>query len=321
MRIASLLSSSTEMLFGLGLGAQVVAVSHECDYPEAARHLPRATRSRIDSAQPSAAIDEQVRALAAAGEALYEVDGELLGRLEPNLIVTQAQCDVCAVRYQDVLKLVSGSSALRGAAVLALNPTSLDEILDDIQRVATAAGAEEAGRSYVAELGSRIRKAESRWLEEFRSEVLKEFVNLVRPGVPYEMPASNAAMQRAFESRPRVVCLEWLAPLMTAGNWTPDLIKQAGGECCLAAACRHSGYVEWAKVAACNPDVLLIAPCGFDLQRSQAEAQTLWQLPGFADLAAVASGRAYVLDGNAYLNRSGPRIVDSLEILAGLFRG
>ncbi len=280
------------MLFGLGLGAQVVAISHECDYPPEALHLPRATRSLIDSASSSGQIDAQVRALAEAGSPLYAIDRELLCRLAPDLIVTQAQCDVCAVRYQDVLDLVGSEPRLRRTRVLALNPASVGEILQDIQRVAVAAaGGSGEGAAislrYTAELKRRI----------------------------------DSVATRPLPSRPRVVCLEWLEPLMTAGNWTPEVIALAGGESCLAKAGEHSGYVPWSAVTQCDPDVLLVAPCGFDLARARTEAQSLWQLPGFADLAAVKSGRALVLDGNAYLNRSGPRIVDSLEILAGLFRG
>lgn len=287
MRIVSLLSSSTEMLFGLGLGEQVVAVSHECDFPDAAQRLPRATRSLIDSSQPSGQIDRQVRELTASGAALYAIDRELLCRLQPELIVTQAQCDVCAVRYQDVLDLVAGQPALRATKVLALNPSSLDQILGDVQRVADAAGVRAAGLEYVAALRQRIERVR------------------VQP----------------LAARPRVVCLEWLDPLMTAGNWTPELIALAGGESRLATAGRHSDYARWENVAACNPDVLLIAPCGFDLTRSLVEARRLWQLPGFAKLTAVQNRRAYVLDGNAYLNRSGPRMVETLEILADLLRG
>ena len=133
--------------------------------------------------------------------------------------------------------------------------------------------------------------------------------------------ASTASLASRSSRRPRVVCLEWLEPLMAAGNWTPELIELAGGQSCLAIAGRHSDYVQWPAVCDCNPDVLLIAPCGFDLARSQQEARRLWDLLGFSALRAVNERRAFVLDGNAYLNRSGPRLVDTLEILAGLFRG
>jgi iron complex transport system substrate-binding protein len=286
MRILSLLSSATEILFALEQGEQVAAVSHECDYPAAVTRLPRATRSRIDSSQPSAAIDAQVKRLLEAGEPLYEIDRDLIRSLEPELIVTQAQCDVCAVRYQDVIDFVAAEPSLAATKVVALNPQSLGEILGDIQRVGEAAGASDRAQSFVELLQRRVARA-------------------------------TAPLQPV---RPKVVCLEWLIPLMAAGNWTPELIELAGGESCLAQSGKHSGYVEWEAVRACDPDVLLIAPCGFDLARSEIEARQLWQLPGFSERKAVKNGRAFVIDGNAYLNRSGPRIVDSLEILAHLIR-
>jgi iron complex transport system substrate-binding protein len=292
VRIVSLLSSATEMLFALGLGEQVVAISHECDYPPEATRLPRATRSRIDSSRPSHEIDAQVKRLLEAGEPLYEIDRELIRKLAPDLIVTQAQCDVCAVRYQDVIDFVAAEPALAETNVLALNPQSLTDILGDVERVGAAAGAAEVAREYVQWLRTRIDKTS----------------------------AGDGSRSVPATVRPRVVCLEWLGPLMTAGNWTPEVIELAGGESCLAENGKHSGYVEWIAVRNCDPHVLLVAPCGFDLARSIAEARKLWELPGFGELTAIKSGRAFVIDGNAYLNRSGPRIVDSLEILAHLIR-
>jgi iron complex transport system substrate-binding protein len=288
MRIASLISSGTEILWALGLGQQVVAVSHECDFPAEAAKLPRATRSRIDSAQSSDEIDRQVKHCLQAGQPLYEVDAELLCRQAPDLIVTQAQCDVCAVRYADVVDLVRSRPELRNTRVVALNPQSLDDVLLDVRRVGQAAGAAAAAERVATGLSQRIEEISSR---------------------TRRLPAGE---------RPRVVCIEWVLPLMTAGNWTPNLIELAGGRCGLAIAGQHSGYVEFSAVREFDPEVLLVAPCGFDLARSQREARLLAGLPGFGDLPAVKSGRAYVLNGNAYLNRSGPRLVDSLEILAHL---
>ncbi|MEX2172881.1 MAG: cobalamin-binding protein [Pirellulaceae bacterium] len=290
MRIVSLISSATEILFALGLGGQVVAVSHECDFPAAANRLPRATRSRIDSSRPSGEIDDQVKSLSLAGGPLYEIDGELLAGLAPDLIVTQSQCDVCAVRYADVLDLVQTVPSLRAARVLALNPQSLEEVLTDVCRVAQAAGA--------ASLGDRLASA-------LRARI--------------EAVASQTARLSEAE-RPSVVCIEWTEPLMAAGNWTPRLIELAGGISGLAVAGRHSGYITWEAIRQFDPDVLLVAPCGFDLTRSVQEAAALTSLPGFAELNAVKCGRAFVIDGNAYLNRSGPRLVDSLEILAHLIQ-
>jgi iron complex transport system substrate-binding protein len=290
MRIASLISSATEILFALGLGEQVVAVSHECDYPPAARLPPRATRSLIDATASSGQIDRQVRERSAGGQALYEIDAELLCDLRPDLIVTQAQCDVCAVRYADVVDLIQTRAELRDARLVALNPQSLDDVLADVVRVAAAANAPAAGVELVRQLSRRIEAVSGRTREVSATD------------------------------RPRVVCLEWLDPLMAAGNWTPDLIERAGGRSGLAIAGRHSEYTTWDAVREFDPEVLLIAPCGFDLARSQAEAKSLLAIPGLADLTAMQSRRAFVIDGNAYLNRSGPRLVETLELLAHLIQ-
>jgi iron complex transport system substrate-binding protein len=291
MRIVSLLSSATEILFALGLGDQVVAISHECDYPPEATKLPRATRSLVDSSQPSQAIDEQVKRLMAEGAALYDIDRELIRDLRPDLIVTQAQCDVCAVRYQDVVDFVAAERALATTQIVALNPLSLDHVFRDVLRVGRAAG------------------VETEAIDAYFDSLLKRRLR-VHLGT------------RAFSDteRPRVVIIEWTEPLMTAGNWTPELVREAGGQSLLATAGQHSGYVEWTDIVAARPGVLVVAPCGFNLERSMLEARRLVELPGYRDLPAVASGRAFVVDGNAYLNRSGPRIVESLEILAYLIR-
>ena len=288
MRIVSLISSGTEILFALGLGRQVLGVSHECDYPPDVRGLPRLTRSWIDSSRASGQIDDEVKVRLAAGGSLYEIDAETLCRLRPDLIVTQAQCDVCAVRYADVVDLAQSRPELAGAKIVALNPHSLADVFGDIGRIAVATGAEAAAESVLARLRHSVSAIE------------------------------RATSELADSERPRVVCLEWCEPLMAAGNWTPQLIELAGGRSCLAGAGAASDYVAWEAVRAADPDVLLIAPCGFDLARSRIEAAALARLPGLADLAAIRSGRAFILDGNAYLNRSGPRLVDTLELLAGL---
>jgi iron complex transport system substrate-binding protein len=286
MRIASLLSSATEMLFGLGLGSQVLAVSHECDFPAEVERLPRATRSRVDSSQSSGAIDVQVKSLLAAGEPLYEVDRELLARLSPELIVTQAQCDVCAVRYQDVLDAVAAEPRLAGTRVIALNPMSIGDVLADIERLGAATERREAAVEYVASLKTRLRAVEAR-------------VGRV-----------------PIEQRPRVACIEWIEPLMLAGNWMPELIELAGGRSLLTEPGRHSPYVRWEDLRAADPDAILVAPCGFDLARTRIEALALEKLPGWQNLSAVREGRVHLLDGNAYFNRSGPRLVESVEMVA-----
>jgi iron complex transport system substrate-binding protein len=290
MRIVSLLSSATEILFAIGAGPDVVAISHECDYPPEATKLPRATRSLVDSSRTSQEIDEQVKRLFAAGDALYEIDRELICRLQPDLIVTQAQCDVCAVRYQDVIDFVGREPGLAATSVLALNPQCLGQILDDVLRLGDATTRGTAAT-------------------RFKDQLLRRHAAVLQ-----------ATTASPSDERPRVAVIEWTEPLMAAGNWTPELVQIAGGESLLAIAGQHSGYITWLDIVAARPEVLIVAPCGFNLERSLIEARRLTELPGYRDLPAVAAGRAFVVDGNAYLNRSGPRIVDSLEILAHLIR-
>jgi iron complex transport system substrate-binding protein len=288
VRIASLLSSSTEMLYALGLGEQIVAVSHECDFPPDVQHKPRVTRTNIAAEAASGRIDEQVRELLQQASPLYELDRLLLAELRPDLIVTQAQCDVCAVRYADVLDAVRETPALQHAQVVALNPQSLDDVLTDILRIGEVTGRDAVARAYLASLRSRL-EAIAR-----RTRLLGE------------------------HERPRVACIEWIEPLMIAGNWVPQLIELAGGRQALAARNEHSAYVSWGAVRQFDPQVVVIAPCGFDLPRTLAELPPLTLLDGWQDLSAVRSGRVYAVDGNAYFNRSGPRLVDTLEILAHL---
>jgi iron complex transport system substrate-binding protein len=287
-RIVSLLASGTEILYALGLGDRVVAVSHECDYPEEARQKPRATFTRVAVAASSKTIDEQVRQSIADGAPLYEVDFDLLERLRPDLIVTQAQCDVCAVRYDDVLAAVEQSPLLTGARIVALNPRRLEDIFHDILRVADMAGEMERGKRCVTDLRVRLQAVRQR------------------------------ASRIAESERPRVVCLEWTDPLMVAANWTPEMIQAAGGRHELAQAGVHSTNTPWQTIVDYQPEVIVVAPCGFDLPRSCQEAGQLRQLPGWSDLPAVRAGRVFACDGNAYFNRSGPRLVDTVEILAHL---
>lgn len=288
-RIVSLLSSATEILFALGLGEQIVGVGHECDWPPAALSRPRLTRSLIPASADSATIDEEVKARMSAGLPLYEVDAERIQQLAPDLIVTQAQCDVCAVKYDDVVSLVANAQALRHTQVLALQPTCLNEILNDVLRIGEAAEARSAAQHFHAQLQQRV--------------------NAVR----------KQTQCLSTAERLRVACIEWLEPLMLAGNWTPELISLAGGYSLLAPSGEHSQYTAWDDVVRCDPQVVIVAPCGFDFKRCLREAQSLIDWPHWRELSAVKHGRVYVVDGNAYLNRSGPRIVDSLEILAHLF--
>jgi iron complex transport system substrate-binding protein len=292
LRIVSLLSSATEMLFALGLGESVVAVSHECDWPPEVAKKPRATTSAIDSSRSSGEIDLQVRTKLAAGEPLYGVDSDLIAAMRPELIVTQAQCDVCAVRLDDVRALIASRPELRATQLLSLQPNRLEDIFADLLRLGEATGRVDEATAYVAGLQKRIER--------------------VRQRVEHQLAGSG---------RRRVAIIEWTDPLMLAANWTPELVAIAGGCCPLTIAGEHSQYHAWSDVAAFDPEVIVVAPCGFDLARAIVEAETLKRLPGWAETAAARAGRVFALDGNAYLNRSGPRIVDTLEILAELFWG
>ncbi|MCH7595430.1 MAG: cobalamin-binding protein [Planctomycetes bacterium] len=287
-RIASLLASATEILYGLGLGEKVVAVSHECDFPSEVAGKPRVTYTYIAASASSIEIDRDVTQRVAAGKPIYNIDAERLASLRPDLIVTQAQCEVCAVSHDDVLRAVQGHDALKNTVVAALSATTLDEIFEDIIRVGDAAACPAEAQAYVTDLRKRV--------EVVRAKV-----------------ASAAARHR-----PRVVCLEWIEPVMVAANWMPELIDLAGGQSELASPGARSDYTDWDDVVAFDPEVVVVMPCGFDLARTLDEARDLPKLRNWSKLTAVGAERVYAVDGNAYFNRSGPRIIDSLEILAEL---
>ena len=287
-RIVTLLSSATEIVCALALEHSLLAVSHECDFPLSVAGKPKGTVSYVDSSRPSEEIDSQVKHRLSSGLPLYGLDEQLLRRLAPDLIVTQAQCDVCAIRHDDVLRLVASHPELHHTKVVALSPVTLADVLQDVRCIGEAAGVSLQANRFVSSLQQRIDRI------------------------------SSATQKLSLFNRPRVVCIEWANPLMTAGNWTPELIELAGGRSGLATAGQHSVYVTWQQVVDFDPQILLVAPCGFDLQRSEQEAKILPTLPNWQAITAVQAGRAYVLDGNALLNRSGPRLIDSLELLAHL---
>lgn len=287
-RIATLLASGTEIVYALGLGERIVAVSHECDYPAQVRDKPRVTSTAVRVAASSAEIDAQVQEHTAQGRALYDIDAARLAELAPDLIVTQAQCDVCAVRYADVVEAVRRAPQLAQTRVVALNPMTLGGILDDVRAVGAAAGVPDAAERVMGELQARI-----------------------------DAVAAATRGLRA-EDRPRVVCLEWIEPPMVAANWMPELLDLAGAAPGMTVAGRHSTYTDWADLRRYDPEVLIVMPCGFDLERTMIEFPRLREFDGWSELSAVRSGRVWAVDGNAYFNRSGPRMVDSLEILAHL---
>jgi len=288
LRIVSFISSATEMLYALGLGESVVGVSHECDYPPEVVGKPKVSYTHISVDEPSWFIDRQVRELVAAGKPLYEIDVEQLASLKPDLIVTQAQCDVCAIRYDDVVDTVRSEESLAQTKIVALNPQRLADILTDIRRLGDATERAAEAERYVNELEARI--------------------DAVR----------NRTGNLPPEQRRRVTCIEWIEPLMVAANWTPELVELAGGIQAGAVAGEHSSYTDWEAIRTFDPEVIVVLPCGFNLERTLREAEVLRQLPGWNDVAAVRAGEVYAVDGNALFNRSGPRIVDSLELLSKL---
>lgn len=282
-RVVSLLASATEIVCALGCRDALVARSHECDFPEDVAHLPSVTETKIAHHRPSAAIDREVRTIVEQGLSVYRVDAERLRALKPDVIVTQTQCEVCAVSFKDLEEALADWT---GAVphVVPLAPYALTDVWQDIVRVADALSVPERGRELVAGFEARI--------------------------------AAIAAKARSLRARPRVACVEWIDPLMAAGNWVPELVRLAGGSNLFGEPGVHSPWLEWDALRASDPDVILVLPCGFGIPRIRAEMPALTGLPGWSSLSAVRKGQVYLLDGNQYFNRSGPRLVESLEILA-----
>jgi len=276
VRIVSLVPSATEMLFALGLGDEVTAVTHECDHPAAALELPKVTRDLIGPGLEPAEIDRAVRELTQEGRAIYELDEARLRSLQPDLIVTQALCAVCAVSYDDVKAVAERIES--EPKVLSLDPHTLGEMLGDVRILAAATDSKDAGVDLVQSAASRI--------------------DAVRLAVRAQPPVSVAA-------------IEWLDPVFVAGHWTPQLIEYAGGLDVLGLAGEHSEQRTWEEVAAAQPEVIVVMPCGYDAERALKEAYD------YADeLADVGARRVVAVDAAAYFSRPGPRLVDGLELLA-----
>ncbi len=281
-RIVSLLPSATEIVYALGLGERLIGVTHECDFPPDAKTKPVLTASALPPASSSAEIDRHVRRHLHQGSSIYTLDAELLERLAPDLIVTQELCAVCAVSYEIVAR---AAKRLRGdPRIVSLEPSSLEDVYANIETVGELTGT--SGRSAYVVAGLRAR------IEALRSHV-------------------------AGKSRPRTLVLEWTDPPMSGGHWTPGLVEIAGGEPILANPGANSVVIAWQAIAAADPEVILVAPCGFDMPKTRAAVDELEAgQPAWRSLRAVREGRAYLIDGNAYVNRPGPRLVDSAEIFA-----
>lgn len=281
-RIVSLLPSTTEIACALGFEDALVGRSHECDFPPGVARLPVLTEPKLDASRPSTEIDRQVKALVRDGLSVYRVDADRLRELDPAVILTQDQCDVCAVSLSDVEEALGEWMGSR-PRVLSLKPATLGDVWRDIQRVAEVLGHPERGKLLTVDLTDRISETAERALR--------------------------------IAERPRVACVEWIDPLMVAGNWMPELVSLAGGRNLFGESGTHSPWIHWEALRAADPDVIAVLPCGFDLARTRSEIEPLTAQPGWNQLRAVRNRRVLLTDGNQYFNRPGPRLVESLEIL------
>lgn len=284
LRIVSLLPSATELVCSVGGRANLVGVSHECDFPVGVGDLPILTASKVDFSPSSLKIDQDVRALMTHALAVYDLHTDKLRELAPDVIVTQDLCDVCAVSYADVERACN--ELLPGAKIVNLHPTRWGELLDDLQKVGVALGVPERAAAEVERLQSER--------------------------------AAIAKRSAALGSRPNVLTIEWLDPVMVGGTWMPELVEAAGGVALVTKTGDHAPTLTIEELKALDPapDVVLVKPCGFDLKRTFEEREVLKTLFGSVDWPATRNGRVYVADGNAFFNRPGPRLLESIEILA-----
>jgi iron complex transport system substrate-binding protein len=283
LKIVSLLPAATEIVCALGLEQSLVGRSHECDFPESVKQLPICSEANFPDNLSSAAIDVKVKEILADALSVYTVKRDEVKRLAPDVVITQAQCEVCAVSLQEVEEALENYLD-KEARIISLQPNSLNDIFNDIKTVAAALNVADKGDTVV--------------------EDLQERVDIIRHKLKFS------------ENKPTVACVEWLEPMMLSGNWMPELVNIAGGTNVLTNPGKHSPYVEWDEIRLKDPEVIIVMPCGFSIERTLSEVDTLLQLPGFNEMKAVKNNRVYIADGNQYFNRPGPRIVDSIEILA-----
>lgn len=286
-KIISLLPSATEIVCALGLQDNLVGRSHECDYPESIKQLPVCTEANFPDGLSSADIDVKVKEIIADALSVYTVKREQIKQLAPDVVITQDRCEVCAVSLTDVM-LALDNYLEKKAGIISLQPNSLEDIFNDIATLASALNVPQAGANLL--------------------ELLNERVDIIKHKLKFA------------DNRPTVACIEWLDPMMVSGNWVPGLVSIAGGTPILAREGEHSPYVSWDDIRGQNPEIIVVMPCGFSIERTLKEIDILMQLPGFADMKAVKNNQLYIADGNQYFNRPGPRIVDSIEILAEIIR-
>jgi iron complex transport system substrate-binding protein len=282
-RIITLLPAATEIVCALGLESQLVGRSHECDYPETVKQLPVCSYDRIGANLSSLDIDRQVKQLLTNALSVYEVNTDQIKQLQPDVIITQDQCAACAVSLPEVEQALANELE-KPAKIISLQPNSLADVMGNITEIARALNVTSSANSLI--------------------EDLQERVDLIQHKLKF------------VENKPTVACIEWLEPLMISGNWVPELVTIAGGIPVMAEAGKHSPYVQWEDLRLQDPEVIVVMACGFSIERTLKEIDLLLQLPNFTDLQAVKNKRLYIADGNQYFNRPGPRIVDSIEILA-----
>jgi iron complex transport system substrate-binding protein len=284
-RVVSLIPSTTEIACALGFEQTLVGRSHECDFPSSVTSLPALTAPKLDTTAASRSIDDRVKQLVADGLSVYRVEADRLRELAPTLILTQDQCEVCAASLKDVEQAL-GEWLGETPRVVSLNPKTLADVWGDIQTIADALGAADRGQQFTDALTRRLTEIGERAL--------------------------------CIREKPTVACIEWIDPLMGAGNWVPELVRLAGGEPLFGVAGAHSSWLEWDELQSADPDVIVLMPCGFDIERTRREISPWVAQPGWDALSAVGAGHVYFADGNRYFNRPGPSLVESLEILAEL---
>ena len=281
MKVLSLIASSTEIVYALGCGNNLVGRSHECDFPKEVKSLPHCTQPRFDVEGSSKEIDDRVKTTLQSALSVYEVDEVMLADLDPDIIITQSQCEVCAVSLDDVESAVESLSG-RKPKIISLQPNSLSDIWNDIEKVAKGLNVESKGIQLV--------------------KTLKDKAHELNQSVK-ELPIQTVA------------CIEWIDPLMAAGNWVPTLVELAGGKNLFGEAGKHSPWMDFNALKAEDPDVIIAMPCGYNISKTIQEMKVLTDHPQWESLNAVKQARVYITDGNQYFNRPGPRIIDSLEIL------
>ncbi|MDZ7716860.1 MAG: cobalamin-binding protein [Balneolaceae bacterium] len=284
-RIVSLLPSTTEIVCRLGMQQYLVGRSHECDFPPAVKKLPYCTEPKFEPDGTSYEIDQRVKALLQEGLSVYRVNSNVLTELQPDLIITQDHCKVCAASLSEVKQAVKKTLDNK-VEIISVSPTNLDEVFESIRTIASTLKIAEKGITLIENLK-------------------KEFAYI--KSETHNLPSKS------------ICCIEWLDPIMTAGNWVPELIQIAGGKSVGAKAGSHSPFINWDKLQKYNPKIMAIMPCGYNINQTLKEIDTLTSRPEWETLNAVQNDQVYILEGNQYFNRPGPRLVESAQILAEIF--